>query len=184
MDSRAKIIDAAVGCLATLGYEQLSISAVADRARVSRPTVYAYFGTREELVSAAIEHAASAMIERVVQRARKTKTAADFVVQMTMAAREEFLANPALAPMAYPERGSIRFAQGSLSPYAIEMCQEFLRPLVEYEPRLAEDLEEIAETLIRFLISFVLFDSETASSPARLKAYLHRRLVPALGIQA
>lgn len=183
MDLRAKIIDAAVGCLATLGYEHLSISAVADRAGVSRPTVYAHFGTREELISAAIEHAASEMIDRVVRSARRTKTAAEFVVQVTMSAREEFRANPALAPLAYPERGSIQFARGSLSPYAIEVAREFLRPLAEYEPRLVEDLEEISETLIRFLISLVLFDSETASSSARLKAYLHRRLVPALGIR-
>ncbi|MDT7664406.1 MAG: hypothetical protein QOD04_3962, partial [Pseudonocardiales bacterium] len=45
-----------------------------------------------------------------------------------------------------------------------------------------DDLDEIAETMVRFLFSLVMFESERSASDDRLRGYLHRRLVPALGL--
>lgn len=182
VDARARIIDAAVECLDAVGVEHTTISAVAERAGVSRPTVYAHFVNRQRLISEAVEQAASVMINRVVRRARRARSAAAFVVRATVAARSECLENRALAPIARPELGSLKYARESLSPHALGLAREFLAPLVDYRPELAADLDEIAETVVRFLLSLILFDSEVTSSEVRLRAYLRRRMVPALGL--
>jgi hypothetical protein len=36
--------------------------------------------------------------------------------------------------------------------------------------------------MVRFLFSLVMFESERSASDDRLRGYLHRRLVPALGL--
>jgi AcrR family transcriptional regulator len=62
--ARDGILDAAIGCIARFGLEHTLISGVAAAAKVSRPTIYTHFGTREELISAALAQAAAAVTER------------------------------------------------------------------------------------------------------------------------
>ncbi len=54
--TRLKVIDAAVGCLAENGYAGLSTAAVAERCGVSRGTMHHHFATRTDMVGALIEH--------------------------------------------------------------------------------------------------------------------------------
>lgn len=48
-DKRRSILDAAAPLFADEGYERASVDAIASSAGVSKPTVYAYFGNKEEL---------------------------------------------------------------------------------------------------------------------------------------
>ncbi|MFC5288792.1 TetR/AcrR family transcriptional regulator [Actinokineospora guangxiensis] len=54
--TRRRLLDAAVGCLAELGWTGSTVSVVAERAGVSRGAAQHHFPTREDLVTAAIEH--------------------------------------------------------------------------------------------------------------------------------
>lgn len=182
MNVEERILEAAVAQLAAVGAEGLTISSVAETSGVSRPTVYAHFGSREQLMSAALQRTADRVLTRVTEQARDAATAADYVVEVVLAARTEFRHQPALAPVAFPQRGTILFDGDVLGPRALAMTRSFLAPLLEFDPRLAPQLDEIAETSIRFLLSLILFDSENSRSDDRLREYLHRRLVPALGL--
>ena len=182
MDAHDRILDAAAECIARAGYAGATISAVAKQAGLSRPTVYAHFRNREDLVSAALKRAAAVVVGRIVEQAGRATTAADFVVEATVAARVEFRTVPALAPIAFPERADFRLFRTSMSADQIAMARGFLAPLLEYEPELGEDLDEIAELVMRLLLSLVWIDSEMSTSEDRLRDYLHRRLVPALGL--
>ena len=175
-------MQAAVERLAAEGPEALTISAVAAGSGVSRPTIYAHFGTREQLLSAALERAAGQVVSQVVEQARGASTAAEYAVEVTVAARAEFRRHPAMAPVAFPQRDPILFGGGALGPGALAMARSFLGPLEELEPRLGPQLDEIAEVCTRWLLSVVLFDSERTSTDERLRAFLHRRMVPALGL--
>lgn len=182
MSVEERILEAAAERLAAVGAEGLTISSVAETSGVSRPTVYAHFGTREQLMSAALQRTADRVLTRVTEQARGAATAADYVVEVVLAARTEFRHQPALAPVAFPQRGTILFDGDVLGPRALAMTRSFLAPLLEFDPRLAPQLDEIAETSIRFLLSLILFDSDNSRSDSRLREYLHRRLVPALGL--
>lgn len=159
MDVQERILEAAIDRLGAAGYDGLTISAVATRSGVSRPTVYAHFGTREKLISETVKLAAARVLTRIVEQARDATTAAEHTVEVMVAARAEFRRQPALAPIAFPQRGTHLFDGDALGPDAMEMARAFLAPLLAFEPRLEAELDEIAETCVRFLVSLVLFES-------------------------
>ncbi|MFW0789636.1 TetR/AcrR family transcriptional regulator [Gordonia sp. CPCC 205333] len=53
---RQHIIDAAADCFAELGFHGATVEVIAARAQVSRPTVYAYFSSREEVFRGVTDH--------------------------------------------------------------------------------------------------------------------------------
>src|SRR4051812_47652832 len=59
--TRQRIVDAAVELHTTLGPAQTSIQAIADRAGVTRPTVYAHFPDSRSLLMACSGHVATTM---------------------------------------------------------------------------------------------------------------------------
>jgi AcrR family transcriptional regulator len=67
LDLRDRILDAAVETAAVHGLARLSLSDVARRAGISRPTLYRHFATRDELVAQAVRREASVLIDRVVE---------------------------------------------------------------------------------------------------------------------
>jgi AcrR family transcriptional regulator len=177
-----KILDATVTCIRRHGVERTSISAVATIAGVSRPTVYAHFSTREALISAALEKAHAAIAAQVVARARqRSKTATDFVVEALVAARRELRAEPALNPASWlyatPWNASQVLSDGTLG-----LVRTILQPILGYDPALEPQLDEIAETSIRWLLSLLMFDSARTASETALRAYLRRAYVPALNL--
>jgi AcrR family transcriptional regulator len=180
--ARERIIQAAIGCITRLGLERTSISGVAAVARVSRPTVYSHFGSRQELISAALEQAATDVTERIIAKASRTTTAADFVVEALVAAHREFRSDPSVSPIAQVSSDP-RWPTGrTLSPETLAVARRFMQPLLRFDPTLGQDLDEITETAVRFLLSLLIFPSERSKTDARLRNYLHRRLVPALGL--
>ncbi len=62
---RAAILDAARELFLTDGFDRSSVDAVAARARVSKRTVYDYFGDKRALLLAVVEQALSSLMERV-----------------------------------------------------------------------------------------------------------------------
>jgi AcrR family transcriptional regulator len=179
--SREKIIEAAVVCIGRFGLERTSLSAIAGIAGVSRPTVYAYFDSREDLVSAAMRQAVATVTGRAVAGARRrARTAADFAVEMLVAARREIRAEPALYPIA-DLRGVLPWALGEeLTDDVLAFARPFVAPVVEYDPSLAAHLDELTDLLARWLLSVVMFDSAWTATEPKLRAYLRRRVVPAL----
>ncbi len=54
--TRARVLDAALACLATLGYASTTTTVVAERAGVSRGAQLHHFRTRSALIGAAVQH--------------------------------------------------------------------------------------------------------------------------------
>ena len=184
--SRDRVLDAAITAITRYGVERLSISGVATAAGVSRPTVYSHFSTREELIAEALARAAESVLERVMTRALKAKTAADFVVEAFVAARQEIGRDPSMSPIAEIGADSPWLIAGALSPQAVAMAKRCLQPLTEYDNgRYADiDFDEVTETTVRMLLSVLQFSSPRVATDAKLRAYLRRRLLPAIGISA
>ncbi len=182
MDVRQRILAAAIDRLSTSGYSGMTISAVATRAGLSRPTVYAHFGTREKLASEALTVVSARMLASVVEQVGETSCAAEYLVETMVSACAAFRAHPALAPLVQPQLGTVIFDGYLFDAESVGMARRFLAPLVAFQPELEPDMDEIAETCIRFLVSVVQFDSSIGRTYDDLRRYLHRRLVPALGL--
>jgi AcrR family transcriptional regulator len=181
--TRQRVVEAASRCLGKYGTERTSIAAVAREAGLSRQTVYVHFAERDQLIAEALKHSSTTATVRILARARRSRTAAEFVVEMCLAAYKEFLANPEISPLV-AFLGTESGRRTALSPEVMEITSDFLQPLLDYDPGLAPRMGEIVETYSRFLLSLLLWESERSRSTRRLRAYLHRSLVPAMGLPA
>lgn len=181
-EARERLVEATITCVARLGWGRTSMSAIAAEAGVSRPTLYAHFPDRDTILEAALTEAANRLVERVWALAADVETGADFVVEAMMVALEEFPADPVLSLMARPGPDTAAWASDSLSPASLAVGKRFLAPLERLSPESAGEMDEITETTIRFLLSLLLFPNPVPRSAEEQRAYLHRRLVPALGL--
>jgi AcrR family transcriptional regulator len=176
--TRERIVDAAVDCLVRLGWEKTTISEVAGQAGVSRPTVYAHFRSKDDLFVEVAGRAAQRISERVVAAAEATATSgAEFVVETVVTTLREYRGDPSASLV-----GLVRPGQ-ALAAESVEVVRSLLAPLVRWEPQLADDLDEVAETVMRFVVSLMVDDGSRHRTDADLRSYLHRRLVPALHIK-
>lgn len=69
--TRRRLLEAALECLAELGWSGTTVSVVAERAGVSRGAAQHHFPTREDLVTAAVEHMTEVRLDEI--RAEATK---------------------------------------------------------------------------------------------------------------
>jgi AcrR family transcriptional regulator len=106
--TRDAILAAARARLARVGYAALRVDDVAKRARVSRRTVYAHFGSREVLADAALAERVAALRERVARwhpRANDASAVLDEVIAFhARSYREEYALMETLSEGA-PESG-------------------------------------------------------------------------------
>ncbi len=158
------------------------MTAIATEAGVSRPTLYAHFPHREAVLEAAMAEAANRLVERVWAVGERAETGGEFVVEAMMVALAEFPVDPVLSLIASPGADTAAWARDSLSPASVSVGRRFLAPLERLAPEVADDMDEITETAIRFLLSLLLFPDPVPRAPDDQRAYLRRRLVPALGL--
>ncbi|MEA2227104.1 MAG: hypothetical protein QOF04_734, partial [Solirubrobacteraceae bacterium] len=52
----ARILDAALALVAQVGYDRMTVDAIAERAGVSKPTIYRRWNGKSEVVADAIRH--------------------------------------------------------------------------------------------------------------------------------
>lgn len=65
--TRLRLLEAAINCLAELGYQASTVAVVAERAGVSRGAAQHHFPTREALFTAAVEHVTRERAEEMRQ---------------------------------------------------------------------------------------------------------------------
>jgi AcrR family transcriptional regulator len=180
-EPRDRIIAAASRCLAVSGLERTSISAIAREARVSRQTIYNHFDTKQEIVEEALRKAASNAAERIIAAAITNTSAAGFVVELCLSALHEYVRNPAISPVISVVQ-SDDARKRILAPHGLATARHFVEPILSYVPDREPDLDEMTETVLRFVLSLLTLESDITRSPDALRGYLHRALVPALGL--
>lgn len=172
-----RIVDAAVECLIEVGWEKTTVSEVAARAGLSRPTVYSYFSSRDDLLFAVSSAAAQRISEQLMSVAEAgTNSGAEFVVESVVTVVMGYRRDPAASLLGLIRPGEI------LDAAAVEVSRAALLPLLNWEPQLADELDEIAETVMRFVVSLMVDDGSRCRTDEGLRAYLYRRLIPSLQI--
>ncbi|MEO5877529.1 MAG: TetR/AcrR family transcriptional regulator [Streptosporangiaceae bacterium] len=83
--TRQRLLEAAIDCLATLGWNGTTVTVVAERAGVSRGAAQHHFRTREELVTAAVEYGTDVRIDRARELLDLSGTAGTLEVLLMLA---------------------------------------------------------------------------------------------------
>ena len=168
--ARSLILDG--GLLLDGGYPALTFSALAARTGLARPTIYTYFGSKDDLVVALCEAEfplVAAEIERAVERATtpRDQIAAFVRAQLRVAQQRRYRIVHALAsaPLADEARQRIMALHRELVPSAVPL---FVRA---GHPRPA-----LAAALLQGLINAAVAALDAGEPPRR-----PRRLRPPLG---
>jgi len=179
--ARERLLDAAVRCVARDGMAGANIAAVATEAGVSRPTVYRYFSDHQALVDATLLHAGRDLSERLGAQLRRLSEPAEMAVEALRFVLREIPQEPVLGAMwreAVLDASSV--ASITRRP-ALDWSRHAVQDLVHAAGWSAEAADEAVEVMLRMLLS-LLAAPEPRRSDAALRAFLMRRLVPALGL--
>lgn len=170
-------------CLREHGEAGTTVAAVARTAGLSRPTLYAHFTTLDHLVQQAVERAALELSDRILARVAGAPTAADEIVEFVVAAHREFTADPVVALVVQTTLAPGLADRGTISPKMLRLAREPMSKALAREPEALVRLDEIVETMTRFLLSVLTYSSAHTRTDKALRGYLHRALVPALGLE-
>lgn len=182
MRARERVLAATAALAERSGFDAVNVAAVAAEAGVSRQTVYAHFGGREELLNEAIVHIASQAVDRVQAQVADVTEAGDRLVEFVVAMRAEFRRQRLLGALLFPAGGSPLFDEDVFAQ-AKPLVARWLAPMLTGEPRLAARFDDVLEIVMRFGLSVLLFSSDTVRSDDDLRGFLHRSLIPALGLR-
>ena len=180
--TRTRIIDATLTLLRADGVASTSISAISRVSGISRPTIYAHFQDVDEVVHAAVEHAALGLSARIARDVNRADGVAESIVEFIVAAHREFRADPVAVMVADIGNRPGLIDAGTISRPMLELSGTFMRPVLRDDPEMLARQDEILEIALRFLLSVLTFSSDNTRTDARLRAFLHRTLVPALGL--
>lgn len=139
--TRAAILGAAAGCFGRLGFAGASMDALAAEAGVTKPTIYAHFGSKEALFDAALRQAFAGLKDQPMPPAADLAAAraalighARTVVDGMLAPRTLGLLRAAVAEaLARPEWARALFAGTPTSPLAGWMADLDARGLLRIE---------------------------------------------------
>ena len=181
-EARGLLVKAALRCIERFGFERTSLSDIASEAGVTRPTVYAYYEGRDEILQAAMIHAADDLTDRLVDHVRRFDDPEDQAVETLLFCLREFQRYPGLDLLGAAPGVSVA-NRTSMSPRGLDVARHALGPIVEKCPWLRAEIDEIAEVMVRTFLSLLTVEGPRPRGERALREYLRRRVVPGLGLR-
>ncbi len=157
-DARTRILDATVEAATIHGLVRLSITDIAQRAGVSRVTLYRYFSSKDDLVAASVLREATAIIDAALAAAAPLDRPAEALEAGILATLTALRAHPLLDRL-------IRTEPESLTPLLIAdggpvvgLVRSAISGLVESKLGALDDVtaRRLSDIIGRLLISFAL----------------------------
>lgn len=183
-DTRDRLIRGTLDSLRDHGRAGTTVASISRASGLSRPTIYAHFNTLEDLIHQAVEDAAVELSERIRRSIGRAETPSEALVEFVVAAHREFRADPVVALVVEMSLLPGLAERGTISPQMIALTREPVRATIRHDREALARLDEIVETLLRFLLSVLTYSSVNTRSDSALRKYLRRTLVPALRLGA
>jgi len=182
-EARRRIVDAATACIDRVGLAKTSLSDVAAEAGVTRQTVYRYFPSLADILSAValdrVEEFAGRMERHLATFADPAEVAVESVVFGVRAVPDE----PYLGLLLKAGEADV-FTVAVTSAQSFELGARILRNVpVDWAAvgvTTDEDFEGLAEMLMRLFLSFLQYPSTPAHTDERLRSMVRRWIGPAL----
>lgn len=173
--ARKHLLEVAQACIERHGFSKVTLSDVASAAGVTRPTVYRYFGSADELFNAAAVTASGGYLERLRARTMRLEDPVERVVEGLVVSMTEVPEDPYLAEL-FQMRDAVSVHAANENGY---VSNELRLYIGDQWKGTDQDLDEFAEILMRLLKSF-LDDPGPPRDVAELRQFWLSWLTPML----
>lgn len=180
--ARERILAAASRCIDRTGAPKTTLSDVAAEVGVTRQTVYRYFPSLGDLLSAVAETGAVDFMTRMQANVAALEAPADVVIESILFCIQEIPLEPRIGILLQTDDQDL-FGRGITSPIGFDLGAHFLRGLaVDWEAGGIHDtdLDGLAELMLRLIGSLMQHPPATPRSPDDVRAFLRRWLGAAL----
>ena len=181
-EAQARIVEAASRCLDRLGPTAFSLSEVAKELGISRPTVYRYFPSTDELFSAVGQFVMQDFSDQMRAHLSTITDPAEWVVEGIAITVEWLPARPHLTLLLVAGRPE-HFASGFTSPVAVEMTRHMFRAAaIDWEALgfTLTEIDELAHLMLRLIASLLVDPPRPPLSSLELRRLLRRWVGPAV----
>lgn len=182
-DTQARILEAAIACVKKWGIEKVTLNDIAQEAGLTRPTVYSYYPSRDDVVRHALLQSAYAFSEDALRYIGKFDTARDRLLEITLYGLKRLPKEPVLALIQESGLAGIMNTYALKTPEGNEIVRALFRVILKDMPLENDELDEIVEVAMRFMISLLTLEGPRKRSEKEMRAFLERRMLPALGLQ-
>jgi AcrR family transcriptional regulator len=179
--TRQRLVDAAEEVVRDRGVAALRLDSVAEAVDLHRSSIYRYFDSKEELITAVVLQASLRVGGRVIERLGEDATPEQYLVEGLVIALGEMGDNPVFTSLLAPA------ASASMARIAGTALTEGIRPLIEPMFVAAADrgvlrADVTPQDAIEWLqiVATGLLRLPGMPEPAELTALLERMLIPAL----
>lgn len=177
-DTQQRILDAAITCMKKWGLEKTSLNDIARMAGVTRPTVYSYFGSRDQVISAALMRAAVALGQRLMEHIGRFRSPEDRYIESLIFSLRELPKEPYLEVITRNDLSSFVNNDALMNEAGWTLSLALFREIFAGQPLDDEELFEICEVTIRLLLSLLMTKGPRKRSEEEMRAFLRRRLLP------
>lgn len=186
MAPSSPLLDAAAETLRRLGPRQFSLTAVAEAAGVSRGTVYNTLGSREQAISAALDHLAAVFVDTMAAEIDKADTLADQVAAAAVLICAHRQNSPSVPQNGINESIVVLLLR-NIGEDLMKRAVELWKPRVKAAQRDGEigvgiDPARAGEWIVRLLLSFELLPpiGVNLDSPRAVRRFVTDHIVTGL----
>lgn len=182
LETQGRIVDAAIACVKRWGIQKVTLNDIAKEAGVTRPTVYSYFKSRDDVLRYAMLQSAYGFGEKLLKHVGKFETPGQRVLEAFLFTLKRLPKEPYLVLIIDADFSEI-LNQHALSTEEGQAVLRSLFTTLLVGMTLDEaEVDEMAEFSARLLLSLLAVEGRTKRSDTEMRAFLIRRLLPALGL--
>ena len=178
------ILDAAVVEFERHGFRRVALDDVAQRAGVSRTTIYRRFANKDELVGAVIERENVRLFADIAAELKQAGTQSNYYVEAFTLSIVKFRRHRVLHQMITDEPGLVLELAGRYQRAAIERIADALRIIFPsgFAERIGtEAVDELADCILRYAAMVLLLPSvQLLQTADDIRAFARRHCLPSL----
>ncbi|SPM37797.1 TetR family transcriptional regulator [Mycobacterium rhizamassiliense] len=182
-EARKRIVDAAVDRVQSRGPRHTTLSDVATDLGITRPTIYRYFASIEDLLAAAAEVALDGWTARIGDMSKDISDATDLLTEAVAFLIEQLPDEPLLAQLLETDRMRLVGRQ-MVMPAAVARSRTMLQNTQINWAALGftgARFDDLVEFLLRMIQSMVIAPSDPPRTGAALRDYLRLWIGPVMG---
>jgi AcrR family transcriptional regulator len=181
-EARRRIVAAAASCVDRFGPAKTTLSDVASELGVTRQTVYRYYASLAELLGAVAQAGLEDFVERMERHLSSFTTPAEVAIESVVYAVQAIPQERHIGVLFQAGETDI-FSRDVTSSTALALGADILRRIpVDWSGSGVQDeeLEGLAEILMRLFVSFLQYPEAPPRSEDELRTLVRRWLGPAL----